>query len=244
MSILPTGWKDILRPIRDGLRDGFNPPNRGHSPTPEERTKQRHQDAMKGFAYFETFEQLQSWSADTVDPLHVSNTPFLDRPKPSSSVHEIPSARVLLCHDASGNYHEYESAQGAGLDTEQYNCERLQHVDTFVYFSHKLLCIPPASWTNTLHRHGVRSLGTFLVERDIAGYRDIVESWEAVVDGEGHSSYPLARQLAKIAQTFNFDGWLINLEKSFAKKDWDLNGLLGFLTQLREELGSHCEVVW
>ena len=50
------GWKDVLRPIRDGYRHLFPAPDTG--PTPEERRKQRALDRLKGFTYFDTFEQL------------------------------------------------------------------------------------------------------------------------------------------------------------------------------------------
>ncbi|EOA37252.1 hypothetical protein CARUB_v10010798mg, partial [Capsella rubella] len=33
-------------------------------------------------------------------------------------------------------------------------------------FSHSLVTLPPPCWTNTAHRHGVKVLGTFIIEWD------------------------------------------------------------------------------
>ena len=68
------GWKDILRPIRDGYRHLFPSPDKG--PTPEERERQRVVDRSKGFLYFDTFEQLEAWTEADTDPLQRANTPL------------------------------------------------------------------------------------------------------------------------------------------------------------------------
>lgn len=34
-----------------------------------------------------------------------------------------------------------------------------QYIDIFNYFTHKLVTIPPAVWTNAAHKHGVIVLG-------------------------------------------------------------------------------------
>jgi endo-beta-N-acetylglucosaminidase D len=50
--------------------------------------------------------------------------------------------------------------------------------------------------------------------------------------------------LASIAKHYGFDGWLVNIEKPFAKEDWHANTLEAFLRQLREELGFGMQLVW
>ncbi|KAL9097717.1 MAG: hypothetical protein Q9165_000043 [Trypethelium subeluteriae] len=231
------GWKDILKPIRDRLDDLF-PPDGSDQKQQEER---QIRDLLKGFKYFETFDELEAWSAQDVDPLRISNTPLLPR-EPVSS---FEKASLTLFHDYAGNYHDYESSQGVDVDEERYCCEHLQFVDVFVYFSHKLVCIPPPSWTNTLHRNGVKVFGTFIVER---GSRHV----ERMLQAEEHESlsqqttqvFLMASRLAQIAQAYGFDGWLINVEKTFPLRDWNLEKLEGFLEQLRKDMGDSGSVIW
>ncbi|KAI4910436.1 hypothetical protein J4E90_007872 [Alternaria incomplexa] len=231
------GWKDILRPIRDGYRHLFPTPDSG--PTPEERRQQRALDRLKGFAYFDTFEQLESWTEADSDPLQRANTPLL------RATGGVPTddckTGALLIHDYSGNYHDYESVQAAGVDKELYSCEYLQFVDTFVYFSHKLVCVPPPTWTNTLHRNGVEALGTFLIEPQTEGSERLLNH---TTEESGDLNFPMAKKLASIATHFGFDGWLINIEKPFPSDVWDPEVLEAFLRQLKAELGVDRRLIW
>ncbi|KAF2033490.1 hypothetical protein EK21DRAFT_58633 [Setomelanomma holmii] len=231
------GWKDILRPIRDGYRHFFPTPDSG--PTPEERSKRREQDRRRGFTYFDTFAQLEAWDIHESDPLQRANTPLLPRSS-SIIVDEKHGANILVCHDMSGNYHEYESTQEIGVTDETYVCEYNQYVDTFVYFSHKLVCVPPPSWTNTLHRNGVKALGSFILEPQAKNARRLLQYTE---DGD-QMKFDLARKLASIAKHYGFDGWLVNIEKAFPKENWHANILEAFLRQLGEELGKGRQLVW
>jgi endo-beta-N-acetylglucosaminidase D len=230
------GWKDILRPIRDGFRHVFPAPDTG--PTPEERRKRRDQDRLKGFTYFDTFEQLEAWSTQESYPLQRANTPLL--PRCVNSNLEEQRANVLLCHDYGGTYHDYESVQEIVLNDEMYACEYFQYVETFVYFSHKLVCVPPPTWTNALHRNGVKSLGTILLEPQTKETERLLQHV-----GEGDSMvFKLARQLADIAKHYCFDGWLVNIEKAFPIASWSPEILRSFLAQLRQELGDDMQLVW
>ncbi|KAJ4987523.1 hypothetical protein SVAN01_06980 [Stagonosporopsis vannaccii] len=228
------GWKDVLRPIRDGYRHIFPSPDT--APTPEERRKQRAIDRLKGFTYFDTFEQLEAWTEAEADSLQQANTPLLVR---SVYEQERPAkASILLCHDYAGNYHDYEGALNVGLGEERYTCEYLQHVDTFVYFSHKLACVPPPSWINTLHRNGVKALGTILIEPQTSGFERLFHH------GNDGLSFPLATTLARIADHCGFDGWLVNIEKSFPTAIWNTQILASFLNQLRSDLGIGKQLIW
>ncbi len=228
------GWKDILRPIRDGYRHLFPLPDTG--PTPEERRKQRAADRLKGLTYFDTFEQLNAWTDADADPLQRANTPLLVRS--GVSAEKLVKSKVLLCHDYAGNYHSHEGVLNVGMEEEKYACEYLQHVDTFVYFSHKLVCIPSPTWINTLHRNGVVVLGTMLIEPQTPGPEKLLHH------GEDGSSFSLATKLARIANCYGFDGWLVNIEKSFPAKAWDPQLLVAFLRQLKSELGGGRQLVW
>jgi hypothetical protein len=193
------GWKDILRPIRDGYRHLFPTPDKG--PTPEERRKQRELDKLKGFAYFDTFEQLETWSESESDPLQRANTPLLPRVGPT--------------RDALG-----------------------KAADTFIYFSHKLACVPPPTWINALHRNGVKALGTILIEPQTPGSEALLQR-----GGDG-LSFPLAKKLADISEHYDFDGWLVNIEKPFPAEAFDPHVLQAFLRQLKLELGGKKQVIW
>ncbi|KAH7089918.1 glycosyl hydrolase family 85-domain-containing protein, partial [Paraphoma chrysanthemicola] len=230
------GWKDILRPIRDGYRHMFPSPDTG--PTPEERQKRREQDRKRGFTYFDTFRQLETWNVNESDPLQKANTPLLRRSRAIDSQDE-PRARVLLCHDMSGNYHDYESMHEVGVAKEMYACDYLQYIDTLVYFSHKLVCVPPPAWTNTLHRNGVKALGTLIIEPQAQNTEKLLQH-----TGEGPTAdFRFAIILANIAKHYGFDGWLVNIEKPFVKETWHANNLEAFLSQLRTELGVGRQLV-
>ncbi|KAF2744493.1 glycoside hydrolase family 85 protein [Sporormia fimetaria CBS 119925] len=230
---LPEGWKDVLRPIRNGFRDMFPSPDTG--PTPEERAQQRALDRWKGFTYFDTFSELEEWNETDSDPLQRANTPLLRRTNRRFDGGE-GTAKLAICHDYAGNYHDYEASQGAGVDEESYSCEYLQFVDCFIYFSHKLVCVPPPSWVNTLHRNGVKAIGTLLVERQTPGTEQLLHQIAGC--------FPVAEKLARLADHYGFDGWLMNIEKPFPKEQWDAQTLQSFLKQLKEMLGKERTLIW
>jgi endo-beta-N-acetylglucosaminidase D len=231
------GWKDILRPIRDGYRHLFPTPDTG--PTPEERRKQRELDSVKGFTYFDTFDQLESWTEADSDSLQRANTPLLRRAD-SDHKDEIGKTDILLIHDYSGNYHDYESAQATGVEEESYTCEYLQYVDTFIYFSHKLVCVPPPTWTNMLHRNGVKVLGTILVEPQTEGSERLLQH----TTEEDRTHFPMVEKLARITTHHGFDGWLVNIEKPFSKEVWSVDVLEDFLCQLKAAVGEQMQLIW
>ena len=100
-----------------------------------------------------------------MDSLQQANAPLLPRPARLAETSKSNS-NVLVCHDVKGGYHDYECARprSGEFDLEQYSCRYLQHVDTFVHFSRKLVCIPLPAWTDTLRRNGTKVLGTVIVE--------------------------------------------------------------------------------
>ena len=229
-------WKKIGRRIGKGLKDILNPPA-DTGPTKEERRAQRLRDVLKGFAYFDDFDELIAWHPRDVDPIQQSNTPLLERSATGVHDQSIPHSSLLLCHDYSGGYHDYESVRPSPLKNEPYSCHYLQYIDVFVYFSHKLVCIPPSTWTNTMHRNGVKVLGTFMIEPQTTE----VERMLVCFDGE----YKVAMQLASMAQEFGFDGWLLNIEKDFPENVTDLTQRLNsFILNLRHHLGEKGQVVW
>ncbi|CAO3591409.1 unnamed protein product [Absidia cylindrospora] len=128
--------------------------------------------------------------------------------------------KLLLCHDMAGGYKEDQWIQGNNYDTI-YNIQYWQYVDSFIYFSHERVTIPPVNWINTCHRNGVACLGTFIVEGDQMGELEMLL--------HGPADYPVlgdddpmrlwnpyfADKLVAIAKHYGFDGWLMNIECSF-----------------------------
>jgi hypothetical protein len=131
-NLVTMGWKDILRPIRDGLRDNLPSKQPHHNPEDERR---RREDVLKGFTYFDSFQEINDWRPEHAYSFQRANTPLL--PKPISSTIR-GQARITLIHDFSGGYHEYEDINSPLVDRPSYSCEHLQAIDTFVYFSHKV----------------------------------------------------------------------------------------------------------
>ncbi|KAL9004368.1 MAG: hypothetical protein Q9188_002813 [Gyalolechia gomerana] len=229
-------WKRIGRRIGKKLRDVLGPHPNVPSPSVEERRAQRLRDALVGLVYFDTFKELELWHPTNVDPIQQANQPLLPR---VSNVHnhDGPKTRLLLCHDYKGGYHEYESVRPSPLNSESYSCKHLQYVDTFVYFSHKLLCIPPPAWINVLHRHGVEVLGTFLIEPQTPNMDRLLM--------KTNGKFTVAKQLTDMADAYGFDGWLLNIEQDapVTCQDWHRN-LVDFLDELQISMSKHKKVLW
>ncbi|KAF8468382.1 glycoside hydrolase [Kalaharituber pfeilii] len=193
------------------------------------------------------------WVPGTASPLHISNTPLFPRVQRSAPPQTQPSARdragseraaadpppqpsigpLLVCHDFKGGYLAYEKYQGMEGSETVYTCEYLHFIDTFVYFSHKRVAPPPASWINLMHKNGVRILGTFIVEGD-SGTRDLHKIFQGGLDGADATFY--ANQLVLIAKTYGFDGWLLNFESNLPNSTFDLPILLKWLGYLKQEM--------
>ena len=186
-------WKKIGWHVGKKLRDIINPPTHT-GPSREERRAQRLRDGSRGLVYLDDFDELEAWAAEDVDPVQQSNTPLLQRSASQLHDHVGPTTLVLLCHDYHGGYHDYESVRPSLLEDKLYACNYPQYVDTFVYFSHKLVCIPPPAWTNTMHRNGVKVLGTFIVE---PGKTHV----ERMLDQE-NGEFIVAKQLAAMVCMF------------------------------------------
>ncbi|KAK2442160.1 cytosolic endo-beta-N-acetylglucosaminidase [Trifolium repens] len=148
-----------------------------------------------------TLQDLQSRTY--FDSFHY---PFNKSSVPISSSSSLPNRRrLLVCHDMAGGYSDDKWIQG-GTNPNAYAIWHWHLIDVFVYFSHSLVTIPPPSWINTAHRHGVKVLGTFITEWDEGKANcDILLSTK-------ESAQMYAERLAELAVHLGFDGWLINME--------------------------------
>ena len=229
-------WKRIGRRIGKKLRDVLDPRPKVPGPSAEERRVKRLRDALVGLVYFDTFEEVGSWRSGAVDPIQQANQPLLQRAA-NLDEKEGEKTKLLLCHDYDGGYHEHESVRPPRLEFEQYSCRYFQYVDTFVYFSHKLACVPPPSWINVAHRHGVKVLGTFLIEPQTANAEQMFMKTDGV--------FTIAKKLAAMADAYGFDGWLLNIEQDapITYHDWFQN-MIDFLNEIRKAMAKGKKVLW
>ncbi|KAG8380891.1 hypothetical protein BUALT_Bualt06G0063800 [Buddleja alternifolia] len=113
--------------------------------------------------------------------------------------------RILVCHDMAGGYTDDRFVQG-GANADAYAIWHWYLIDVFVYFSHSLVTLPPPCWINTAHRHGVKILGTFIMEWDEG--KILADKLLSTKD----SAQMYAGRLTELAVALGFDGWLINME--------------------------------
>ncbi|KAL4424425.1 hypothetical protein ABPG77_005668, partial [Micractinium sp. CCAP 211/92] len=139
----------------------------------------------------------------------------------------------------AGGYGEDRLVQG-GSDSGFYVLRHWACLDTFVYFSHHLVTIPPPGWIDAAHTHGVRVLGTLITEWEAgaAACAELFGSPEAAADA--------AEALARIAACYGFEGWLINIENEVPPGHIpNLLHFLRVLTQrMREVAPGWSQVVW
>ncbi|XP_049926203.1 cytosolic endo-beta-N-acetylglucosaminidase isoform X4 [Epinephelus moara] len=128
--------------------------------------------------------------------------------------------------------------QGTNADAP-YAFYHWQYIDIFNYFTHNLVTIPPAVWTNAAHKHGVIVLGTLITE-----WTDGAAVCEAFLKDE-ESYRAVADKLVQISHCYGFDGWLINIENSLstdAVKNTPL--FLRYLADQMHERLSGSLVLW
>ena len=155
-----------------------------------------------------TLDEFFQWLPGS-DGMCIPTIPLRPRTKQDSK-----KPRTIVCHDMMGGYQVDRFVQG--LQTvEDYHYYHWHLIDAFIYFSHNLVTIPPPSWTNAAHQHGVLSLGTFITE------------WEdgAKVCAQIFSSELAVRlavdKLVMLAEYYQLDGWLVNIENPVAVSEID-----------------------
>ncbi|KAG7221978.1 hypothetical protein INR49_028261, partial [Caranx melampygus] len=149
----------------------------------------------------QTLDELLSWKRSEANPFNVAAVPLAPRePALASS-----PCRTLVSHDMMGGYLDDRFIQGTSAEAP-YAFYHWQYIDIFNYFTHNLLTIPPAVWTNAAHKHGVVMIGTFITE-----WTDGATMCEAFLKDE-ESYRAVADKLVQISHYYGFDGWLVNVE--------------------------------
>lgn len=111
--------------------------------------------------------------------------------------------RTVFCHDMMGGYLEDRFIHGC-TDPNSYRFHHWQILDTFVYYSHHLVTIPPACWISAGHLHGVKVLGTLNAE-----FLTGVKFFDKIRGSKIEQL--VASQLARVAALQRFDGWLVSV---------------------------------
>nr|GME12668.1 cytosolic endo-beta-N-acetylglucosaminidase 1-like isoform X1 [Ipomoea batatas] len=158
---------------------------------------------------------------------------------PAASAGPLPERpRILVCHDLEGGYLDDKWIQG-GSNPDAYAIWHWYLMDVFVYFSHNLVTLPPPCWTNTAHKHGVKVLGTFIMEWD----EGVILAGKLLSTKD--SAFMYAERLTELAVALSFDGWLINME---VKLDaGQIPNLIEFVNHLTETMHSSVPeslVIW
>ncbi len=109
-----------------------------------------------------------------------------------------------------------------------------QYLQSLVYFggsqSGGQVIIPAPGWIHAAHQNGVKIYGTIFFSPSVFGGDKEIKAIEDMVT-PGQLQNQIAKQLASIAQTYGFDGWMINQEtESFSAKQ--LSGMKSFIHQL------------
>ncbi|KAI8371465.1 glycosyl hydrolase family 85-domain-containing protein [Radiomyces spectabilis] len=160
----------------------------------------------------QSFEELKNWQPGKNDAFNVATVPLQPRVNQSGP-------RLLVAHDMAGGYKEDLYIQGSNYQTI-YNSQYLHYVDTFIYFSHSRVAIPPVNWTNTCHRNGVKMLGTLIVEGDAESELEKLLHGPPALFEDADDPMRLwspffADKLVEVAKYYKFDGWLMNIEVPF-----------------------------
>ncbi|KAM9346062.1 cytosolic endo-beta-N-acetylglucosaminidase [Symphorus nematophorus] len=182
----------------------------------------------------QTMEELLSWKRSEANPFNVAAVPLAPRDPPLAS----SPRRTLVSHDMMGGYLDDRFVQGTHAETP-YAFYHWHYIDIFNYFTHNLVTIPPAVWTNAAHKHGVVVIGTFITE-----WTDGAAMCEAFLKDE-ESYRRVADKLVQISHCYGFDGWLINIENALsvaAVKNTPL--FLRYLTDQMHERVSGSQVLW
>ncbi|ORZ32493.1 glycosyl hydrolase family 85-domain-containing protein [Catenaria anguillulae PL171] len=124
--------------------------------------------------------------------------------------------KLMVCHDMMGGYTMEDGAPNGFASAEATQPARttaftVHHtalIDSFIYFSHHRVTVPPPQWTNLAHQCGSLSLGTLIFEwaeslSDLMlfMYGDAGLAWHHAFQLRSHKDYPMP----PLPQSVSFD---------------------------------------
>lgn len=192
-----------------------------------------------------TLEALSAWTPreapwnaarQSLRPRAAASHPLADLWVPRSP-RQRARGEVIAMHDMAGGYQpDQDRFPGGSGNAALYRFTYWQYVDTFIYFAHARVAYPPPGWTDSAHRNGVRSLATFNIEGESEESR---KELRALLD-DASQRRAYARQLARIAGAYGFDGYLVNIETALPgnseRKKRRARSLQRFVGELRREM--------
>jgi mannosyl-glycoprotein endo-beta-N-acetylglucosaminidase len=156
-----------------------------------------------------TLKDLFGWHSDNAFSRKYA-TKSLNRAYLNDDESSGARSKFLVCHDMRNNYLEDRYFQGCLNVADCFSFYHWNLIDTFIYFSHHLVTIPPESWINAAHENNCRIFGTFITEFDFGKNicAELFENIELYVD-----------KLIELTVYYQFDGWLINIENKIEIDD-------------------------
>ncbi|KAI0771690.1 glycosyl hydrolase family 85-domain-containing protein [Trametes elegans] len=202
---------------------------------------------------FKTLVDLDEWAGKSLSSRRLRGVlPYTPRKYTDGASESSTGGKLLVCHDYKGGYAESPTAPS-------YTFNFWGHCDTFIYFSHHRVTIPPSGWTTAAHRHGVKMLGTLIFEHtdsEADCLRLLVGPLPKSLTGPAKSNVNMtlpvsphyARVLADLAYQRGFDGYLLNIETALRGGVEQTRALTLWIAVLERELkrtvGEHAHVLW
>ncbi|KAH8115639.1 glycosyl hydrolase family 85-domain-containing protein [Phellopilus nigrolimitatus] len=211
-------------------------------------------DAKYFASYFKSLSDLDEWALNS-GPRYQRNLDgildFVARGKVEGKSYDS-RGKLLVCHDYKGGYTE-------GPSSLAYTFNFWDRCDTFIYFSHHRVTIPPPGWINAAHKHGVKMLGVLIFEHHESA-EDILrllvgklpKSRTGTSGPSSNTGLPVsphyARLLADLAHERGFDGYLLNFEYPFEGRSEQVRALEAWIAifnaELKLKVGDYAQTIW
>jgi endo-beta-N-acetylglucosaminidase D len=190
-----------------------------------------HASSCPPYPCYATAAALLAWDPASVRRFDFANVPLANRV-------QRPVPRMLVGFD-NGPWSFWtdfdRNAQGSAQTGNVYNFSHWQYVDSFYYYMHQLVSVPPTVWVDAAHRNGVAALGTVTSDCNGCGH-------EMDKLFQRHRSQAV-QKLRRLAATYGFDGWLIDIENG-ARLSRELITGMGQLARQTLPNGRRVQVTW
>ena len=130
----------------------------------------------------------------------------------------IHRPKVMVCHDFRNGYQDGQDQSTIGYYShktgQRYFIQYPQLLESFIYFSHHRISIPPVSWINVCHRNCIKCFGTIIFES--TGF---LTDLDRLVSKARDGQFIYVDILVSLVERFGFDGFLFNIEARFSNEE-------------------------